>query len=533
MSTNKIFINANIITMNKVTPTAEAIGISGDTISVVGTNSDVQSWGVADVEVIDVGGKTIIPGLIESHSHISAGALFATSANCLLATRVEEALELVSGVAHQTEPDQWVQGIGFDDTGVVEMRHLNRQDLDAVSTKHPICVYHISHHIAYVNSKALELAGIDASTPNPSGGTIVKDERGEPTGVLEETACFSMVKLIPQGTRAFFKEQMVKMIAGYNAVGLTGNHDPAIGMAGETVSYLNIARELEQAGNLNLRIYGDMLDEVYEEYDRMGVSKGFGTNAFKIGGRKLFQDGSIQAFTGCLLEGYHTRPDWKGELISPQEELNQMICAYHKNGDQVVIHGNGDGAIESILQAFELAQQQFPRKDPRHMLIHCQMASDDHIERMMRLGIIPSYFINHVYYWGDRHKELFIGPERAARINPLGSSERAGMIYSMHTDFPVTPFDPWRALHTAVNRETSGGQILGEAECISPLQALRGYTLYAAMCSFEEDIKGSLEVGKLADLVVISDDPLTMGPKQIKDIQVLRTVVGGRTVYEQ
>ncbi|MEM7345744.1 MAG: amidohydrolase family protein, partial [Chloroflexota bacterium] len=225
--------------------------------------------------------------------------------------------------------------------------------------------------------------------------------------------------------------------------------------------------------------------------------------------------------------------DWKGELIYPQEKLNEMICEYHKRGNQVVIHGNGDGAIESILQAFELAQEQFPREDPRHMLIHCQMASDDHIEQMKRLGVIPSYFINHVYYWGDRHKKLFLGPERAARINPLGSSKRAGLTYTMHTDFPVTPYDPWRTLHTAVNRETSGDKVLGEAECLTAEEALRGYTLYAAMCSFEENIKGSLEVGKLADFAIISDNLLTMNPREIKDVQVLQTVVGGRTVYEQ
>jgi len=530
----QIYINGNVITMNDAAPNAQAIGVSGESLSVVGTNEEVQQWGHDATEIIDLGGKTVVPGLIESHNHISIGAVFARNANCssVKCSNLEDVLDSIAEVVGRKEPGEWVQGFGFDDTGIEEMRHMTRQDLDALSTDNPIYISHISGHLAYLNSKALEMADITAATPDPPGGTIHKDETGEPSGLLLENAAFAVRQHLPEPTREEFKELMIQQIADYNAVGLTSTHDAAVGLMGDGADLFSVCRELEQENALNIRIYTAILEPAYDKYDALGVAKGCGSHYFKMGGVKFFQDGSIQGYTGALLDGYHSRPDWKGELIMPQEELNEKIMRHHKNDDHIVIHGNGDAAIESILQAFEAAQAAYHREDHRHMLIHCQMAHPDHIERIIKLGMVPSYFINHVYYWGDRHKALFIGPERAARLNPLGSSLRAGMLFSVHSDYPVTPFDPFFTMHTCVNRETRSGEILGPDECISPLEALKTFTTYAAMCSFEEDIKGSLEAGKLADFTVLSDDILKIDPTQIKNIRALRTVIGGRTVYE-
>ena len=535
MTTKKAFVNANIITMNPAAPTADAIGIAGDTISLVGSRAEVEQWANADTEVVDVQGKTIIPGLIESHNHISIGAAWAKNANCSSVTcrNIEHVLNAVAEAAANKAPGEWVQGFGYDDTGIEEMRHLTRHDLDAVTSEHPVFINHVSGHLAYLNSAALAQCGITGATPDPAGGTIHKDERGEPSGLLLENAAFAARVHLPEPSREELKQLLVQKIADFNALGLTSTHDAALGLMGDASDVLSVCRELEREKALNIRIYTAVLDAAYNKYDALGVAKGYGSHYFKIGGVKFFQDGSIQGFTGALLDAYHTKPENWGQLIYPQEVLNEKIAYHHRNGDHIVIHGNGDAAIESILQAFEAAQAAHPREDHRHMLIHCQMAHQNHIERMQRLGIIPSYFINHIYYWGDRHAAIFVGPERAARMNPLGSSLRHGLLFSVHSDYPITPVDPMFTMHTAVNRLTRSGQVLGPEERISPLQALKTFTTAAAMCSFEEDVKGSLEAGKLADLVVLSDDILSVPHEQIKDIKVLRTVVGGKTVYQR
>ncbi|MBV7331344.1 amidohydrolase [Chloroflexi bacterium TSY] len=537
MPTKQIYTNVNIITMNPDAPRAEAIGVAGDTICVMGSNAKVANWANGEAEVIDLDGKTMVPGLIDSHSHITSGSLLAAQADCgsVVCRNLEDVQGRIEELARKTEPGQWVQGFGFDDTGIEEMHHLTRDDLDAVSTEHPIFISHISWHLSYLNSRALELCGITNMTPDPDGGHIDKDERGEPTGLLLENADVNARQHLPIPSREQMKEQFVKKIADYNSFGLTSTHDGALGRSESGAKFIGLCNELEQAGKLNIRVYGNVVAEAYPKYAGLGVGRGFGSRYFKIGGVKFFQDGSIQGLTGALLDDYHNKPGWRSELIYPQEQLNEMFCHHQKNGHQIVVHGNGDAAIESILQAFELAQKKYPREDTRHMLIHCQMANPDrhHIERIVALGVIPSYFINHIYYWGDRHKKLFVGPERAARMNPLGSSLQKGMLFSVHSDYPVTPVDPIFSMHTAVNRQTRSGEVLGPEERISPLEALKTFTTHAAICSFEEDVKGSLEVGKLADMTILSDDILGVNPMTMKDIQVLRTIVGGKTVYER
>ena len=536
MSKKLAFVNANIITMNPDQPQAEAIGMAGESISIVGSTADVLAWAGEGAKVVDVGGKTITPGLIESHNHISIGSVFASYANCSSVTcaNIEDALNAIAASVAKTPAGEWVQGMGYDDTAIAEMRHLTRHDLDAISTEHPIYISHVSGHLGYLNSMALEKAGIDASTPDPSGGSIDKEADGvTPSGLLLENAAFGVRAIIPEATREEFKKLFVEQIAFFNSVGVTSTHDAAVGMLGDATDLAAVCRELEKDGQMNVRIYTALVEEAYNRYDAMGMAKGFGSHYFKVGGVKYFQDGSIQGFTGALLDDYHTRPGWRGELIYPQEVLNEKFAYHQKNGDHIVVHGNGDAAVESILQAFELANEAYPREDSRHMMIHGQMAHDDHIDRMKKLGVIPSYFINHIYFWGDRHKALFIGPERAARMNPLGTSLKKGLIFSIHCDFPITPIDPMFIMHTAVNRHTRSGETLGPDERISALDALRTFTTWAALCSFEEDVKGSLEVGKLADLVVMDENMLEVAPETIKDIAILKTVVGGRIVFEK
>jgi predicted amidohydrolase YtcJ len=534
MVLRQIFLNGKVITMNSKAPEATAFGVIGDRFWAVGSDDEIRKLADNQAEVVDLAGKTVAPGLIESHNHMSMYATTMLQADCSPNTNqsIEDVKGKIRELADRTKPDHWVKGWGYDDTLISDNRHLTRADLDEVSKQRPVFILHVSAHLAYVNSKALEIADVGPQTPQPDGGEIHKDENGVPTGLLLEPGAINLVgQHIPSYTVSEFKEVLPKAIRHYHQFGITGTHDAAIGYGGEAGEVCRAYRELEAEGKLNLRVYLTIIEEQYQRLFELGLGTGFGSNFLKLGGVKLFQDGSIQALTAALTDGYLNKPDLKGDLILSQEVLNDLVEKYHSAGLQIAVHANGDRAIESVLQALERAQHLHPRNDHRHMLIHCQLASDDHIRRMKKLGVIPSYFVNHVYYWGDRHASLFLGPERAQRIDPLGSSMKEGLMFSLHSDLPVTPVDPIFSIHNAVNRTTRSGKLLGPAERISVFEALKTYTINAAYCSFEESIKGSIEEGKLADFAVLSENPLTVESGAIKDIRVEATTVGGRLVY--
>lgn len=530
---DQIFLNGNVVTMDPKAPEATAFGIMGDRIWAVGSNEEILKWAKNKTKVVDLGSKTVIPGFIESHNHLSTYAMTLLQADCRTPPNrsIEEVKAKIREMADGAEPGHWVRGWGYDDTLITEKRHLTWADLDEVAPQNPVFISHISGHLSYVNSMALEIAGIGPETPQPSGGEIHKDDKGMPTGLFLETSARDLIaKHIPPFSISQLKDVFQKAISHYHQAGITSIHDAAIGMrsgAGPIRAY----RELEAEGKLRLRVYMTIIEELYRGILELGLGTGFGSEYLKLGCVKLFQDGSIQGLTGALMEPYYNRTDFRGELILPQETLDELVDKYHSEGIQIAIHSNGDRAIESVIQAFEKAQQRHPGRDHRHMIIHCQLATQDHIKRMKQLGVVPSYFVNHVYYWGDRHAAMFLGPERAWRIDPLARSLKEGLAFTLHSDLPVTPVDPLFSIYCAVNRITRQGEVLGPEERISPLAALKAYTTYAAYCSFEEDRKGSIEAGKLADFAILSDNPLTVSPEAIKDIQVDATVVGGQVVF--
>ena len=533
MAVDQIFLNGNVVTMDPEVPKATAFGIKGDRICAVGSDEEIRRWADSKTKVVDLGGKTVIPGFIESHNHLSSYAMTLLQADCRTPPNqsIKEVKTRIREMADATEPGHWVRGWGYDDTLIAEKRHLTWADLDEVALRNPVFISHVSGHLAYTNSMALEMAAIGPETPQPSGGEIHKDDKGMPTGLFLESSAQTLVSQhIPPYTVRQLKDVFRKAISHYHRAGITSIHDAAIAMrsgAGPIRAY----RELEAEGKLRLRVYMTIIEEFYRQILELGLGTGFGSEYLKLGCVKLFQDGSIQGLTGALMEPYYNRPDFRGKLILPQETLDGLVEKYHGAGLQIAVHANGDRAIESVIQSFEKAQQRHPGRDHRHMIIHCQLATQDHIKRMKRLGVVPSYFVNHVYYWGDRHGAMFLGPERARRIDPLARSLKEGLIFTLHSDCPVTPVDPLFSMHCAVNRITRQGEVLGPGECISPLEALKAYTSYAAYCSFEEDLKGSIEAGKLADFAILSDNPLTVSPEAIKDIQVEATVVGGRVVF--
>jgi predicted amidohydrolase YtcJ len=537
MSSFTLFKNADVITMDpSMPPQTDAFLVYGDRFAAVGPLAEIKNNIPGQVKTIDMDGNTVIPGLIETHNHLSYYALTLLMVDCspFCNRSLEDILYRIKERASASPSGEWVVGWGYDDTLFVGARHLNRLDLDRVSSHNPALIMHASGHLAYANSLALNMAEVTRETQQPAGGRIEKDDKGDPTGLLLEPAAIMLVaELLPKPGASDIKAVLPKALALYNQAGITSVHDGAVGMVGQGAPTYKAYRQLEAEGLLTLRVYLTSMHDFYDNLLNTGLGRGFGSDLLRIGAVKMFQDGSIQGLTAALTNGYHCRRTFYGDLIMPQQELEALVRLYHGKGQQIAVHANGDAAIESVIAAFEKAQKENPHKDLRHMIIHCQMASDDQIERMKILGLIPSYFPNHVYYWGDRHKSLFLGPQRAARINPLASSVKAGLRFTLHADTPVTPIAPLHSIHCAVNRTTRSGNVLGPQECIGPYDALKAFTVDAAFCSFEEDRKGIIRPGMLADFAVLSDNILSMDSLKIKEVQVLQTVVGGKVVYNQ
>ena len=530
----KIFVNGRIITMNPNQPEASSFAVSGGRFCLVGTDEEARACSGTGVSVVDLEGKTVIPGLIETHNHLSYGALALAMVDASSASNnsIEDIKIKLKDGAAKAGPGDWINGWGYDDTLIAEARHLTRHDLDEVASEYPVFVLHTTGHLGYANSLTLKMAGIGADTPDPPGGTIHRDDQGVPTGLLMEPAAMNLIShLRPVPDESIFRMLIPMAVDLYNREGVTSIHDGAVGIVGEGSQAMRAYVGLAAENRLNLRVYLTMMESYYRPLLDQGLFRGFGGDYLKMGCVKNFQDGSIQALTASLSEDYLGHPGFRGQFIMPQEELDAFVERYHVMGLQMAIHANGDGAIESVIQAFEKAQLKHHRDDHRHMIIHCQMASEDHIARMKAAGIIPSFFPNHVYYWGDRHLNLFLGKERADRIDPLGSAIRAGLRFTLHADTPVTPISPIFSIHNAVNRVTKGGLKLGADQCITAYQALEAFTTNAAYCSFEEGDKGSIEPGKLADFVVLSDDILGIAPEDIEKVRVLKTFVGGRLVF--
>ena len=520
----RIYLGGPIVTVNGEDVVAEALAVAGETIVAVGDEVEIRALAGDGVEIIDLEGKALLPGFIDPHSHFPNSGRYGiefvdlNSPPIGTMNSIPDIIEALRLEAAGKPEGTWVVGRGYDDTLLQENRHPDRWDLDKVSSRHPIFLSHISGHLGSCNSLALKLGGVTADTENPPGGVIRHHKQtGEPTGVFEEPAAMALVRgKIPPGDL----EHEIKVIEAaardYLSKGVTSAQNAATDK-----TQMRALQESSARGLLPLRILGFPNWEYALEISA-------GTAAFDMvadhaigrGAAKLFQDGSIQGYTGYLSKPYHVPfegdESYRGYAIFPRERLLEIVTDLHQHGWQVAIHGNGDAAIDDILDAFEAAQEKHPR--------------EDQLDRMADLRAIPSFFSLHTYYWGDRHRDIFMGPERAQRISPARSAQDRGLHYTIHCDTPVVPMTPLLLVWAAVNRQTVNGASLGPEQCITPAQALRAVTIEGAYQSFEEELKGSLEPGKLADLVILSGNPLD-DAGAIRELRVEETIVGGKTVY--
>ncbi|WP_116368531.1 amidohydrolase [Parahaliea mediterranea] len=534
----QVFRNGQVFTMDGQNRIVSAIAVQGERIVAVGDDEDMAPY-LEGALIHDLDGKTLLPGFIDAHGHFPGTGVAAVTVDLNSppigsVTSIADIQAALKAFAAGREPGQWVLALGYDDTLIAEHRHPTRDELDAVSTEHPIFVTHVSGHMGVANSRALALAGIDRDTPNPEGGVIVHDpETGELTGLLEETAMTPVQTLGMDFSAGEILTMLDTAIADYASKGITTAQSGGVDKG--VLEGLHLASRI---GYIPFRL------EVWPFYKMIGPqvldgeidvadmeNEWFHANAIKI-----VSDGSIQGYTGYLSHPYHTpfRGDdsYRGYPTFERDKLAEIVGKIHRAGIQMAIHANGDGAIDDVIYAFEKAQQAHPVADPRLILIHSQMARDDQLDAMKQLGITPSFFSAHTYYWGDRHRDIFIGPERASHISPTRSAGERDLKYTVHLDSPVVPMDPILLLWSTVNRVSTSGQVIGADERVPTMDALRAMTINAAWQIFREDELGSLEVGKFADLVVLDGDPLG-DATALRELRVERTVVGGVTIYQR
>lgn len=521
-----ILHHGNIITIDDRQPKAEAVAIAGGRFFAVGSNDDVLNLKSAATRRIDLEGKTVVPGFIDAHTHLGySGLRHLTRLDCDLRS-IEAIKGAIRAYAQETPVGEWVAGFKYDDTKTAEGRALTRSDLDEVAPEHPVFIEHRGGHTAYVNSLALERAGIGEDTPDPQGGHRGRDASGRLNGKLEENAAFTMADLLPD---EFSREQAregVKLISAMMArSGVTSAHD-ALGAPDDLRAY----QDSREAGELALRVYTLIGVQYLDAMIEAGVRTGLGDEWVKIGPVKLLCDGSISERTARLSEPFIGSPDDYGILVTEEGELYAQARKAHEAGWQVAVHANGDVGIDITLRVLERVQRELPREDPRFRLEHCTIVNDDLIARIRALGAIPNPFSTYVYYHGE--KMIYYGAERLEHMFAVRSFLDAGIKVTQTSDYPPGPFEPMMALQSSVTRTDMNGTVWGPSQKVSVLEAIRVGTLHGAHASFEENDKGSIEAGKLADLVVLGQDPTEVDPSTLIDIPVERTMVGGRWVHE-
>ncbi len=533
-------ILGTIHTVNSSNTIDNGIAITNGLIVAVGSEAEIRDYIGENTLVTELGDRALIPGFVDGHSHLqmtgdtSTFTVNLTSPPVGSLTTIDEVVAALKTQADQAAPGEWVVGFGYDDTLLSELRHPTREDLDRASSTLPILAFHVSGHLAVANSRALELGGITQDTAQPPGGRIRKDASGQPNGVLEEGSAFGRVFVqIPPRTDQERSTALSTAIGIYAAAGITTAQN---GLT--TIPALNDLAKLDASSAMPIRVvaWPDLVAS--QTMLRGEATFPTDTENLRIGATKITADGSIQGYTGFLGEPYHAAfqgdPEYRGYPIQSREALTEAVLELWENGRQIAIHGNGDAAIDDILYAYGQAQDRFGDATQRRpIIIHAQMTRPDQIETMAQLGVVPSFFQLHTYYWGDRHRDIFMGPERAARMSPTKSALDAGLHFTVHADTPVVPMEPVRMLWAAVNRTTSNGHSLGPEERLTVQQALRALTIEGAYQHFLETEIGSLEVGKKADFVVLSRDPLAVEPTALDQLEVLETVVGGTTVFSR
>lgn len=541
-----IYFGGDILTMEGEEATyAEAIVVDSGKIVFVGNKEEALQKKGSNTVLVDLEGKTLLPGFIDAHGHVWNAGFHAVSAN-LMAPPDGEGKDIASLVKVTNEWKEknklaiqksgWIIGFGYDDAQLAEKRHPIASELDKVSEEIPVLFIHQSGHLAVMNHKALELAGYNAEMKNPLGGVIRREEGSqEPNGVLEEMAFFMAIyKLFGQ-----MDELSAQLIA---KAGMKAYVKNGFTTAQEGRSNINTAetwRKMAESNQLmmDVAVYPDLAAHPLYMKEQ-GVQKEY-NNHYRIAGVKISLDGSPQGKTAWLTEPYAIPPEgqentYVGYPAFPNEsQVIDLVKRAYENNWQLLAHCNGDAAIDQYIKALRMATNEFGNEDRRSVAIHAQTIREDQLDSLKILGVIPSYFGSHTFYWGDWHKKEVLGEERADRISPAKSTLNRGMIYTQHHDAPVTLPNPLMILYAQVNRKTRSETVIGEEQKVSIYDALRSITIWAAHQYFEENLKGSLKEGKFADFVILDRNPMKLNPEELLNIQILQTIKEGKVIFEK
>jgi predicted amidohydrolase YtcJ len=519
-----ILHNGAIWTVDEKQPRAQAVAISDGRFTAVGTNAEILSSASPGTRKIDLGGMTVLPGFIDAHAHpADSGRRHLKMVACDLPT-ISQVLDTLRQRAQKTPPGQWVLGFLYDDSKTEHA--LTIHDLDVAVPDHPVLVYHRGGHTAFANSLAFKAANINAQTPDPAGGRFDHDSSGQLTGFVADAAVRQLDRLIDSKTTPEEERSAVKLITKMMASkGIT-----SMGDASATTRDLRAYQDAHAAGDLLARVYSNMFVDFLEPMMAVGISTGFGDEWVRIGGVKQFADGSISERTARMSQAYEGRPDYYGLFLSSEEQLYEAGKKAHAAGWQLCTHANGDVAIDRVLNVYERIQKESPRRDPRFRIEHCTLINESLVQRMRALGVIPVPFSGYVYYHGE--KMHFYGAERLTHMFAMRSFIDAGLRPPDSSDYTASPADPMMWLQSQVTRTDPKGNVWGPNQKITVAEAIRCGTVNGAYASFEENLKGTIQPGKLADLVVLGRDPFRESPATLSTIPVERTMVGGQWTYE-
>jgi len=532
MNRKYLFVDGEVITVNALDEITEAVAVQGRHIIATGSTEEILKLQDEDSEIINLNGRTLLPGLIDSHLHITMYGTNELSISCKdeSVKSIDNLLQQLKERVSQTPAGEWVRAWGYHDQKIADRRFPTKEELDSVSTEHPIIVVRACGHISAVNSYALNIASIDNQTPDPEGGKIERNESGEATGLLIENAHMKMFQIA-----AFTADEITKAHAvaseHFLKAGITSVHDAT----GYGPSNMRALQQDTLNGTIKQRVYAmaGALNEsevVVKAFLASGVVTGLGNERFKLGPVKVFLDGSSSGPTIWTREPYTSNPSDHGVHYFEQEQLEELFIPAHEQGWQITSHAQGDAAIDMLLTCIEKANEKFPRVDARHRIEHAGIASPDLIERMKKQGVIPTPNPAFLFEYGDGYVENY--GKRAEQMYPLASYLEAGVKAAIASDCPVTDFNPMRGIHSAVTRVSQAGQVIGEDKTVSLIEAIRMYTLNGAYASFSEKETGSLEPGKLADLIILDRSLLTAKTNEIPSIKVEFTMIDGEVVHE-
>jgi predicted amidohydrolase YtcJ len=513
MRADIVLKNANVITMDPARPSAGLVAITGDKIALVAGNGALDAVSGAKTRVIDCGGRTVVPGFHDAHLHFFSlvRKLLSIDLSPPAVRSIADIKDAIRRKAASTPPGTWLSGTDYNEFYLAEKRCPTRRDIDEAAPDHPVILSHRSLHACVLNSRALSLAGINIDKPEPPGTRIERDlTTGEPNGILLEMLGYIREKVMPPFTEAEFEEGVRLANSLFLSYGITSFQEATYK---NDLNRWQTVRRFKESGKLRSRVTMMTGPETRRQFQEAGMTTGAGDNHLRLGAVKVLLGES------------------SGQLEPPQEEVNRMALDCHRAGFQLAFHAVAQSHVEGAVRALEYVNRHSKVVGRRHRIEHCGECPPGLLERLKKLGCVIVTQPPFIYYSGERYLAT-VAPSQLPWLYRIKAPLESGVMVAGSSDTPVVPCNPLVGVYAAVTRQAESGQALLPEEAISPHRALALYTVNAAYASFEEDIKGSITPGKLADIIVLSEDPTRLPPERIKDIKVEMTIIGGEVVRE-